>query len=357
MAHSRVARDSNDAEAYRNAWLETIKPAPWDPELDDARGVMADRALLARAAHLLAASGTRLVHRYPYVHAVALSWRYRERRVWPNEPCLTFFVTEKLPSDKLGSLAVPPQIDGLPTDVVAAGRPQLHAAAAGHTQGTRSRPVEPRQSISHHRVSSGTYGCLVKDALNKLYVLSCAHVLSDGRNLVGDAVVQPGPHFGGSLPADQIAMLTQWIPLISGASLADAAIAEVTAPALVTNVVRYIGRAPAATRTLSGPSIGLWVQKSGDTTGHTAGVVIGVHATIGGNQINGVSNIDFTDAVVTTGMSEPGDSGSLLMDYRDNAIGLLFGGLGPVLPGQTGTIVSYFNPIEPILVHLHVQLA
>ena len=87
-------------------------------------------------------------------------------------------------------------------------------------------------------------------------------------------------------------------------------------------------------------------------TGLTHGVVTGIKGTIGPFQVNGVANVYFTDAIITTGMSEPGDSGSLLMDHQDQAIGLLFGGL------QFGStyVVSWFSPIDTVLNNLGVTL-
>jgi hypothetical protein len=60
----------------------------------------------------------------------------------------------------------------------------------------------------------------------------------------------------------------------------------------------------------------------------------------------------FDDAIITTGMSEGGDSGPLLMDNALNGIGILFGGL---VTGST-TAVSWFNPLQVILNNVGVSL-
>lgn len=52
--------------------------------------------------------------------------RHRKSR-WTREPTLTLFVRRKLPKAGLGELCIPKKIDGISTDVIALGRPRLHA--------------------------------------------------------------------------------------------------------------------------------------------------------------------------------------------------------------------------------------
>jgi hypothetical protein len=287
-----------------------------------------------------------LIRSFPLVTAVAVSLKYFKGDLSRRDPCVTFFVAEKLPADRMRMNAIPPTIDGAPTDVVEGGTPVLFASRP-HTPGQRSRPAQPGSSVSHFNVTSGTFGCLVTDGEHE-YVLSCAHVLSHATGSAGDAVLQPGTSFGGTAPTDQIASLTKAI-LGSGPFIADAAIAKIDDPSNVTADVRGIGK-PTGPRTLNG--VGFTVQKSGDVSGVTHGVVVGLKGTVGPLQINGFANVYFNDVIITTGMSQPGDSGSLLMDYRNRAIGVLFGGL------QFGSsyVVSWYSPIETVLQSLGVNL-
>jgi hypothetical protein len=170
----------------------------------------------------------------------------------------------------------------------------------------------------------------------------------------GDAIVHPGTAYGGTVPADQIAQFTRSTPLAPNPCLADAAIAEVPDATKVTAILRYLGVQPAATRTLSG--VGTLVQKSGDETGLTHGVVVGLAGTIGPYSANGVGGIYFNNAIVTSGMSNGGDSGSLLLDYQARAIGLLFGGLTFATPSGPTTVASWFSPIDTVLNQLGVRL-
>lgn len=339
--------DFNVTEEYLNAWLKFMDRN--EISFDEYPG------FLERASKILD-SGAELIRAFPHVSGVAASLCYRDGQIVEDQPCITFFVSEKLPLRKLGDRRIPSSIDGIPTDVVEAGVPELHMSATGHVSGVRSRPAEPGDSIGHTNATSGTLGCLVEDDDGIQYVLSCAHVLSDVAASSGDAILQPGPHFGGTVPGDQIASLTRSLPLKPGTCIADAAIAEVSKPEDVTSTIKYVGVKPRGTRTLHG--IGLRVLKSGDTTGLTDGVVTGIYATIGPLSAIGVADIFFTDAVVTSGMSRPGDSGSLLLDNQGQAIGLLFGGLKSADDAdQISYVASWFNPIEPVLDNLGVHLA
>lgn len=357
-----AARDPDHAERYRAAWLRLVAPdldrGPFEllgPRLLPVRWPQAIEAIrfspvdpvVARARTILLTRGHDLLLSFPSASGVALSLRYRDGEIVADEPCLTFFVAEKLPGDLLGNRAIPGEIAGIPTDVVESGKPDLHVPP-GHAQGTRLRPLQPGGSICHMQLSSGTLGCFVEDAAGTTYVLSCAHVLCDHTWHTGDSIVQPGPRYGGATPADTIAHLDRWLPLLSGPSQADAAIAAIAPGTKLTAAIRYIGVRPSGTRTLTG--VGMLVQKSGDATGLTHGITTGIHATIGPYGVNGVNGIYFTDTIVTSAMSLPGDSGSLLMDYQGQAIGLLFGGLrfpGSASPG--GYVTSWFHPIEPVL--------
>src|SRR5262249_36095828 len=235
--------------------------------------------------------------------------------------------------------------------IVVAGRPVLHQVAP-HQSGTRRRPAPPGSSISHFRVqSSGTFGCVVKDSAGTQYLLSCAHVLSDGAASPADAIVQPGTSHGGAARGDKMATFSQALALAGGA---DAAIAEIGNVNHVTAVVQHLAR-PVGTRALTGT--GALVQKSGDTTGLTLGVVVGIKGTIGPYAVNGANNIYFSDTIVTSGMSEGGDSGSILMDYQNRAVGLIFGGQQYSNScAQTSCVASWCTPIDTVLSQLKVTL-
>jgi len=94
-------------------------------------------------------------------------------------------------------------------------------------------------------------------------------------------------------------------------------------------------------------SLGLLVRKSGRSTGLTTGSVIVVDATVSVDYEAGQS-AHFDNQILTSPMSKPGDSGSLLVAANtQQAVGLLFAG-----SDQT----TIYNPIQAVLDSLEVTL-
>lgn len=93
-------------------------------------------------------------------------------------------------------------------------------------------------------------------------------------------------------------------------------------------------------------ALGMSVRKSGRTTGYTTGTITLLNATV--NVAYGNRTARFTGQIITTPMSQSGDSGSLLVDGASNvAVGLLFAG------SDQSTI---FNPIDSVLNALQINL-
>ncbi|MCL4424000.1 MAG: S1 family peptidase, partial [Firmicutes bacterium] len=80
----------------------------------------------------------------------------------------------------------------------------------------------------------------------------------------------------------------------------------------------------------------------GRTTGLTRGRVRTLHATVQVEYGEGRVAI-FTEQVVTTAMSQGGDSGSLILDRDGRAVGLLFAG------SDQATIFSPIGAVERLL--------
>ncbi len=87
------------------------------------------------------------------------------------------------------------------------------------------------------------------------------------------------------------------------------------------------------------------VQKSGRTTGYTTGSVVQIDVTV--QVAYGSQTARFVNQLMAGAMSQPGDSGSAVLDMERNVIGLLFAG------SNTTTL---FNPIESVLEALNVQV-
>ncbi len=122
----------------------------------------------------------------------------------------------------------------------------------------------------------------------------------------------------------------------------DCALAKPIDPTKFTGEILGIGQVhgtkPAA--------LGMAVRKSGRTTGYTTGTITLLNATV--NVAYGNRTARFTGQIITTPMSQGGDSGSLLVDGSSNvAVGLLFAG------SDQSTI---FNPIDAVLSALQINL-
>lgn len=126
----------------------------------------------------------------------------------------------------------------------------------------------------------------------------------------------------------------------------DAALGKPTGAATfsddILNIGRITGTAPVA--------IGMNVRKMGRTTGLTMGTVTVINATIDVSYttLAGRRTARFTGQVMSTGMSQGGDSGSLVVDANSqNAVGLLFAGSGAA---------TVFTPITLVLEKLGVRM-
>jgi hypothetical protein len=255
---------------------------------------------------------------------------------------LTVFVERKVPESELAPTdVVPDSLDGVPTDVVEVG------PIVAEMFNARVRPALPGFSIGHHNITAGTFGCLVRDLRDgdgqgDHLILSNNHVLANtNAAALGDLILQPGPFDGGVFPADGVATLDRFEPIVFGAAgynVVDAAVARptfsrnVTAAIIGVVIPRGVGQA----------LVGARVIKAGRTTQVTSGNVIATNATVAVNYgLPGVAT--FRHQIITTVMSAGGDSGSLLMDSDLNAIGLLYAG-SPVI-----TIHNHIADVETAL--------
>lgn len=121
----------------------------------------------------------------------------------------------------------------------------------------------------------------------------------------------------------------------------DAAVASPIDTSMFSNEILNIG----AINGTIGPTLGMGVRKSGRTTGLTTGSIVLLNATV--NVAYGPKTARFTGQIITTPMSQGGDSGSLVVDANSqNAVGLLFAG------SPQATI---FNPIDIVLSELNLS--
>lgn len=293
-------------------------------------------------------------------------------------------VTQKVEPEALTAEDLVPQaLDGVKTDVVETGvlRAFPEEAAPEQELGPRDRwrPVTPPGvSLGHYRITAGTFGCLVQRN-GESFLLSNNHVLAASNEAeIGDAILQPGAADGG-VSDDRIATLADYVPIDFGAepsecsyagfaarllnyaaqafgsqhrlepvkqtegvNYVDAALARPSSPESVSSDILYIGDPTG----VGEATLGTEVQKTGRTTGYTTGTITQIDATVRVNY-NGPTAV-FTGQLIAGAMSQPGDSGSAVLDMDKQLVGLLFAG------SQATTII---NPIAEVFSALNLELA
>jgi hypothetical protein len=298
-----------------------------------------------------------------------------------GELSLIVSVTQKVPLAQLAPQdLIPKSMEGMLTDVVEIGRIRAQlptGASAPADPRIRRRPAQPGISIGHHDITAGTFGLLVQRNGTAL-ILSNNHVLADSNAAkLGDTILQPGPADGGTA-SDRIATLSEFEPLDFGENPSQCGIADLVAKMLnlLANVSGSSHRLQPVQQTpginvmdaaLALPDtadvvipavldiglptgvaeleLGQEVQKMGRTTGLTQGYVTQVNVTVSVDYAGRTAR--FTDQVITTPMSSPGDSGSGILDMDRRAVGLLFAG------SSSATI---FSPIQRILDRFGVEV-
>jgi len=237
------------------------------------------------------------------------------------------------------------------------------AQAADAWYRRNTRPLLLGASVGHVDVTAGTTGGFVSRGAATC-LLSNNHVLAnEDRAAVRDWVVQRARFDGGKEPADRVARLLRSVPLKRrGANLVDAAIASVergTAhdPQLLRGLVNGRDRKLKGV----GPELideGAVVYKLGRTTGPTKGRVTAFeldNVVVGYDQ----GNLRFDGQIEIEGsgtrpFSDGGDSGSLIVNARMEAMALLFAGSD--MGGRNGAGLTYANPIHRVLASLKATL-
>lgn len=270
------------------------------------------------------------------------------------------FVEKKISARELRKeYIVPFKINNLETDVIETGRIRLLDERI-----FRARPARPGVSIGHYKVSAGTFGAVVKDkGTQEKLILSNNHILAnatngrDGRAAIGDPIFQPGPHDGGG-PRDRIGSLLRFIPVkrivqdvecplaVAAAqmgnaflhairpsydfrltrrtqenNLIDAAVARPDSFNLIDENILEVGPVEGVADVQPGEK----VLKSGRTSGLTEGKILSIGVTVKVDMVDNEISW-FTDQIMTDAVSKPGDSGSLFLNAKKEAIGLLFAG-------------------------------
>ncbi|HWP41642.1 MAG TPA: hypothetical protein VNO14_00305 [Blastocatellia bacterium] len=209
--------------------------------------------------------------------------------------------------------------------------------------------------ITRRFCCSGTLGALVQDSNGTQYILSNNHVMGlSGRARPGDDISQPGLIDNNCDVATVVADFTVAPPLSQNV---DCAIAQLRPGQMDgTGFIEDIGT---ISSTVQNPAIGLAVQKSGRTTGHTTGTISSINTTVSVRYpkkcgSGGGTVFTFVNQVVVGGssFSAGGDSGSLIVTNTGDGcaprpVALLFAG------SSTATIG---NPVGQVLSRLSASL-
>lgn len=296
-----------------------------------------------------------------------------------DEVCVVVSVVRKMPKKplclNLGD-CIPSILEGVRTDVQETG-----VIWALQAPIDRWRPAPGGVSIGHKDITAGTLGCLVTRG-GEWFILSNNHVLAaSNQGKVGDEILQPGKVDGGTVSADTLATLWDFVPVkflfdqlpdcptATGVAkavnllarlvrskhrvrayqdnplatnLVDAAIARPIKDSFVEHRILEIGTPIGVAEGV----LGLPVQKSGRTTGLTTGVITQIDVSV---QVTypPSSIAVFEDQLMAGEMCAGGDSGSVVLDMERHVVGLLFAG---------GEGVTIFNRIQNVMSALDVVI-
>lgn len=279
-------------------------------------------------------------------------------------------VSKKVSPQKLSpDDVIPRQIHGLESDVVEGEMPSALVDRTG-----TFRPVVGGVSGGHYKITAGTLNVLCKKGVKR--IVSNNHVLANSNNCrLGDFILQPGAHDGGTLE-DIVGNLEQYVPIVftddatckvaklavkllnkfaewagshhriprpisTETNLVDCAVASPATQAIVSEEILEIG----IPNGYGVAVVGDEVKKSGRTTGLTHGVITINNAIV--KVQFGDKVAVFEDQIITTEMSQGGDSGSLVLNTNNQIVGLLFAG------SSTQTII---NKIAHVIAALELDV-
>lgn len=281
---------------------------------------------------------------------------------------IVVFVTKKAKTknqkEALGEDFIPSTIDGIETDII-----ETDEFKAFRT--TKHRPMLGGVSGGHYKITAGTLsGLYIND---KILIITNNHVGANCNDaLIGDPIWQPGRVDGGCSD-DIIGYLEGFVPIkFSGNSVCSVANGIVNFCNWVAKVTNHNTRIPKPVSEGTNKVDLAWasvapgcrvlteiigigeifgyrtlnvddkVRKSGRTTEVTEGKVTAVDARVRVN-FGSKGYATFDEQILTTEISEPGDSGSLVVDVDNNLGGILFAG------SSTLTIV---NTVDNVLAAL-----
>lgn len=263
---------------------------------------------------------------------------------YTKQLCIQVFVSRKISKYQLLSQdIIPTSLKGIPTDVVQTGifrecslREKVRPVKGGYNIGLNSVDV------------SGSAGCLVTNGVRK-YILSTNHVLANINGAeIGHPIVQPSQRYGGMAPTDIVSTLSKYIPIrfsegtTHPVNLSDCAVAELVNYSIMSPEIAFIGKL----KCVKNPVLNLRVKKVGSTSDLTVGNITSVDVTFTLRFYNNKRGV-FQDQVFTNAVAEKGDSGAVLVNDNNCAVGLFT---------ARSDEVSVFSRMTTILDQLDIKI-
>ncbi|WP_158072880.1 hypothetical protein [Clostridium haemolyticum] len=293
--------------------------------------------------HIFAKMNMNIFFSKPNVVGVGLGYKI-SNGFNTNKKCIKVFVSRKVPKNQIScNYMIPSNYKNIETDVIESGI--IRAISLKD----RVRPVTAGYSIGPlTKIYGGSMGCLLTDGVD-YYILSCNHVLAYlGEVSLNTPILQPSVIDGGKKESDIFAILSKYIPIKFESTFShptnyvDCAVAKVINKSLVSSSITLIGKP----KGLIIPRLNEPVQKVGKSTGLTVGKILAIDCSTKVLFSNGKSGV-FKKQIATNLLVKGGDSGSVMLDYNNNIIGLLISG--------TDTI-SIANSIQTVLDILKLRL-
>jgi endonuclease G, mitochondrial len=305
----------------------------------------------------------------PNITSVGIGYKMKNGKP-TKEIAIQFTVEQKAEPEQLERLnttLIPKSINiggvEVPTDVIQrkfAVEYRLVAETQASDRKRRIDPIFPGVSVANVRESAGTIGCIVYDRTNGTpYILSNWHVLHGPEGVIGDEIVQPGPHDDNRMHLNHLGKLVRSHLGHAG----DCAVATIEDREFRPSIMEL----KVVMEKLGDPELGDRVVKSGRTTGVTHGIVSRIHVitkidyggSTGEQEVGGFEIELDPDMPPDNGeVSMGGDSGSVWLFKSDTGkptniiAGLHFAGEGPSDPNEHAIACyskSVFEKLEILL--------
>ncbi|KOC46646.1 trypsin-like serine protease [Clostridium botulinum] len=271
-----------------------------------------------------------------------------------NKECIKVLVSKKVPANEIPfSNLIPSIYKGIPTDITETGplkfqvlKEKVRPSICGYSIGPANSHLY-KYNINNTTVkNTTTLGCIVTDGKNE-FILTTNHGIVNGTFTKAIDVSQPSPDDGGVYPRDLIGHVAKCINLKEQSTfhkpknLVDACLIKVSNISDITPIIYNVGIPVGAQL----PELHEEVLKVGRTSQLTFGQINVLDSTVTIKE--GSKTYVFEDQIITSSMSDSGDSGAVLMNNKKFVLGMNIAG---------STSCSVFNNIRNILKLFRVNI-